>query len=114
MEESKRHLGVVAESLRSDIRQIAEGHAVLRQELQGQREEVRDEFKETKALLRLSFGQLDQRVDSNRMSLLSSLELIASNPGKPDIRSNQIPPRAERFLSPSLALFFRYRSSSVA
>jgi hypothetical protein len=29
MEEIKRHFGVVAESLRSDIQQIAEGHAVL-------------------------------------------------------------------------------------
>jgi len=29
IEEIKRHFGVVAESLRSDIRQIAEGHAVI-------------------------------------------------------------------------------------
>jgi hypothetical protein len=27
-------------------------------------EEIRDEFKETRGLLRLSFGQLDQRVDN--------------------------------------------------
>jgi hypothetical protein len=81
IEEIKRHFGVVAESLRSDIRQIAEGHAVLRQELQGQREEVRDEFKETKALLRLSFGQLDQRVDtleSDVSSLESRIERLES------------------------------------
>ena len=60
IEEIKRHFGVVAESLRSDIRQIAEGHAVIRHELESQREEMRDEFKETKTLMRLSFGQLDQ------------------------------------------------------
>jgi hypothetical protein len=50
MEEIKRHFGVVAESLRSDIRQIAEGHATIRHELQEQRGEIRDEFKEMRAL----------------------------------------------------------------
>jgi hypothetical protein len=44
IEEIKRPFGVVAESLRSDIRQIAEGHAVIRHELRSQREEIRDEF----------------------------------------------------------------------
>ena len=62
MEEIKRHFGVVAESLRSDIRRIAEGPATTRHELQSQREEFRDEFKEMRALLRLSFSQLDQRI----------------------------------------------------
>lgn len=61
MEEIKRHFGVVAEALRSDIRQIAEGHAVIRHELQEMRNEFRDEFKEVRALLRLSFSQLDER-----------------------------------------------------
>jgi hypothetical protein len=62
MEEIKRHFGVVAESLRSDIRQIAEGHATIRHELQGLRDDFRDEFKEMRALMRLSFSQLDQRI----------------------------------------------------
>lgn len=35
VEEIKPHFGVVAEALRSDIRQIAEGHSGLRRELQG-------------------------------------------------------------------------------
>jgi len=81
IEEIKRHFGVVAESLRSDIRQIAEGHTVLRQELQGQREEIREEFKETRALLRLSFGQLDQRFDtleSDVSSLKSRIDRLES------------------------------------
>ena len=63
MEAIKRHFGVVAESFRSDMRQIAERHAVIRHELQSQREEVRDEFNPTRVLLRSSFGQRDQRVD---------------------------------------------------
>jgi predicted nucleic acid-binding Zn-ribbon protein len=62
VEEIKRHFGVVAESLRSDIRQIAEGHSGIRREIQGLREEFRDEFKEMRALMRLSFSQLDQRI----------------------------------------------------
>ena len=62
VEEIKRHFGVVAEALRSDIRQIAEGHSGLRQDIQELREEFRDEFKEMRALMRLSFSQLDQRM----------------------------------------------------
>lgn len=62
MDEIKRHFGVVAESLRSDIRQVAEGHATIRHELQEQRGEIRDEFKEMRALMRLSFSQIDQRI----------------------------------------------------
>ena len=71
MEEIKRHFGVVAESLRSDIRQIAEGHDVIRHELQSQREELRVEFNEAKALMRLSFSQLDQRVLSLESDITS-------------------------------------------
>ena len=62
MEENKRLFGVVAESLRSDLWQIAERHEVIRHELRGQREELREEFKETKALVRMSFTQLDQQI----------------------------------------------------
>ncbi|MBX3302796.1 MAG: hypothetical protein KF693_11335 [Nitrospira sp.] len=56
LEEIKRHFGVVAEAIGSEIRQIAEGHSDIRHELQ----EIRDEFKEMRALMRLSFSQLDQ------------------------------------------------------
>ncbi len=62
IEEIKRHFGVVAEALRSDIRQIAEGHSAIRREVQDMRDEFRDEFKEMRALMRLSFSQLDQRI----------------------------------------------------
>lgn len=62
VEEIKRHFGVVAEALRSDIRQIAEGHVGIGRELQEIRDEFRDEFKEMRALMRLSFSQLDQRI----------------------------------------------------
>ena len=82
MEEIKRHFGVVGESLRSDIRQIAEGHAVIRHELQSQREELRGEFNETRALMRLSFSQLDQRIltiESDVTSLKSRMDHLESS-----------------------------------
>ena len=62
VEEIKRHFGVVADALRSDIHQIAEGHSGIRHELQEMRDEFRDEFKEMRALMRLSFSQLDLRI----------------------------------------------------
>jgi len=64
-----------------DIRQIVEGHAVIRHELQSQREEIRDEFNQTRALLRSSFGKLDQRVDtleSDISSLKSRIDKLES------------------------------------
>lgn len=82
MEEIKRHFGVVAESLRSDIRQIAEGHDVIRHELQNQREELKEEFKEAKALMRLSFSQFDRRihtVESDVSALNSRVDRLESN-----------------------------------
>lgn len=82
MEEIKRHFGVVAESLRSDIQQIAEGHEVIRRELQPQREELKDEFKDTKSLMRLSFSQLDQRVhtlESDASALKSRVDGLESS-----------------------------------
>ena len=51
MEEITRHFGVVAETLRNNIRQIAESYATIRHELQEHRGEIRDEFKEMRALL---------------------------------------------------------------
>ena len=84
MEEIKGHFGVVAESLRSDIRQIAEGPATIRHELQELRDEFRDEFKEMRALMRLSFSQLDQRNHhSNRTFPRSTPAWIASKPAEP-------------------------------
>ena len=82
MEEIKRHFGVVAESLRGDVRQIAEGHAVLRHELQSQRGEIRDEFKETRSLMKLSFTQLEQRIRGLELdvsSLKSHVDRLESN-----------------------------------
>lgn len=102
MEEIKRHFGVVAESLRSDIRQIAEGHATIRHELHGFREEFRDEFKEMRALKRLSFSQLDQRISALETDICPlNLAWIVSKPAEPKPLAVHSPPRAsKRFLTP--------------
>jgi|SRR5450759_654824 uncharacterized coiled-coil DUF342 family protein len=76
MEEVKRHFGVVADGLRSDIRLVAEGHAALdlkfdtmRQEVSEFHEEfldfrkdVQGEFRDLRALVRFSYAELDERV----------------------------------------------------
>lgn len=50
VEEIKRYFGVIAEGLRSDLRQVAEGHVGIGRELQEIRDEFRDEFKEMRAI----------------------------------------------------------------
>ena len=62
LDEIKRHFGVVTEALRSDIQQVAEGHSVIRHEIQEMRTEFQDEFKAIRALVPLSFAQLDQLI----------------------------------------------------
>lgn len=49
VEEMKRHFGVVSEGIWNEIRQVAEGHEVIRQEMREFREEVKEELKEIKA-----------------------------------------------------------------
>jgi phytoene/squalene synthetase len=53
-EETRRHFDVVAEGLRSDVRAIAEGHALLNDKLDRFQLEVRREFRRVdRRLLRL-------------------------------------------------------------
>ena len=61
-EETKRYFGVIAEGLRNDIRQVAEGHEVIRQDMREFREEVQSEFKEVRSLIKFSYAELDQRI----------------------------------------------------
>jgi predicted RNase H-like nuclease (RuvC/YqgF family) len=58
----KRHIGVVAESLRSEIRQVAEGVAAVDSRLSTFQTEVAREFEETRAMVRLSYRELDRRI----------------------------------------------------
>ena len=45
-EEIKRYFGVVAEGLRHDIQQVAEGHEIFLTQVKEFRKEVRKEFRE--------------------------------------------------------------------
>jgi hypothetical protein len=58
VEEIKRHFGIVAEDVRGEVRGVAEGVAVLREEMHREFEDFRTEtareFEETRALIRLS------------------------------------------------------------
>ena len=84
IEEIKRHFGVVAEELRSEIRLVAESVVGVRTELGEFKREVAEEFKEVKAMIRLSYGQLDQRLvalESDVASLRSRLERVEARLG---------------------------------
>lgn len=66
VEEVKRHFNVVAEQLGGQIRLVAEGvsglDARIDREIRALREEMRSEFEETRAMIRLSYAELDQRI----------------------------------------------------
>jgi len=68
IDEIKRHFGVLQEELRSDVKAVAEGQEALRDEMRREisaaRTEVAHEAQETRALLRLSYSELDRRVKS--------------------------------------------------
>jgi uncharacterized protein YceH (UPF0502 family) len=78
-DEIKRHLDVVAEALRSDIRVVADAVAATNERLDRFEARVAEEFVEVKAMIRLSFGQLDQRIralEENMASLRSRLDRL--------------------------------------
>jgi len=79
VQDVKRHSDVVAESLRGEIRIVAEGVGGLEQkftqEFEKVHEEIRDQVGEVKSLLRVSYGDLDRRVQT--------LEGKSSEPRRP-------------------------------
>jgi hypothetical protein len=64
MQDVKRHFDVVGEGLRSDIHLVAEGVAGLDEKFTLEFEKVREEIGEVKGLLRVSYGDLDRRVQA--------------------------------------------------
>ncbi len=60
----KRHSDVIAESLRGEIRIVAEGVVGLDEKFTLEFKNVRGEIGEVKSLLRLSYGDLDRRVQA--------------------------------------------------
>ena len=55
-EETKQYFGVVAEGLRSEIQQVAEGHEVIRNEIQSLRQENEQAHKEIVAAIKFSYA----------------------------------------------------------
>jgi archaellum component FlaC len=62
--DAKRHFNVVAESLRSDIRTVAEGFVATNERLDRFEVRMSEKFREMEALFRLSFTELDRRIQS--------------------------------------------------
>ena len=62
VDEIKRQFGGVSEQSRSDVRAVAEALDLLRTDVGRRFEEVGHEFEETRALIRLSYTELDRRV----------------------------------------------------
>lgn len=64
MEEVKRHFDVVAEGLRGEIRQVAEGVALVNEGLDRQIHENETAHREILSAIRFSYAELDQRIRS--------------------------------------------------
>jgi len=63
-EESRRHFGVVAESLRHDDGLLAEGFATLDAKIDRVGAALRTEIVETRAMVKLSYVELDRRLST--------------------------------------------------
>ena len=61
-EDIRRHFNVIGESLRTDIRAVAEGLAGFRESTSVEFGAVRAEIAETRELFRAAFADLDRRI----------------------------------------------------
>lgn len=62
--EIKRHFNVVAEKLEGRIQLVAEGLAGLDEKVDRLEKRMDEQFEETRAMIRLSYGELDRRLRS--------------------------------------------------
>jgi len=62
--ESRRQTGILTEGLRHELQLVAEGFQLhLSQRHTEERAHMDEQFRETRALLRLSYGQIQERVE---------------------------------------------------
>jgi hypothetical protein len=62
--DAKRHTGVLTEGLRHELQLVAEGFQMhLDRRHADDREHLDNQFRETRALIQLSYGQLQERVE---------------------------------------------------
>ena len=79
MEEIKRHFSIVAEGLEHKIQLVAEGITNVDEKLERFRQEVKEEFKETRSMIKFSYAELDRRVaviEDEVMSLKNRVERL--------------------------------------
>jgi hypothetical protein len=62
--ETRRQFEIVAESLRREIRQVAEGVALTNESIDSVGRRMDSEFAEVKAAMKFSFAELDRRIGS--------------------------------------------------
>jgi len=61
-EEIKRHFDVVAESLKDEIKLVAEGHSILDRKIDEFRKENAEEHREILSAIKFSYAELDHRI----------------------------------------------------
>ena len=64
IDEVKRHSGVLVEGLRHDVRLLAESLATHIEAEHVRHQAIQEQFRETRALIHLSYEQLHQRVEN--------------------------------------------------
>jgi hypothetical protein len=62
-DEVKRHTGVLVEGLRHDVHLLAESQATHIEAEEVRHQAIQEQFRETRALIHLSYDQLRQRVE---------------------------------------------------
>jgi len=75
--ETRRHFEVVAEGMRGQLQQVAEGLVNLDRKLDRFREEVETEFQEVKSMFRFSYTELDRRIASLEQGFATLQDRVA-------------------------------------
>jgi len=79
MAEIKRHFNVVAEGMQHEIRLIAEGHDVLRREIQGTRRDLNEKFDLNTTLIKTVHDSLDRKIDAVDTKLTAKIDAVDAN-----------------------------------
>jgi chromosome segregation ATPase len=87
VESAIRHTQVMVEGLRGEIQMLGEGVMAADEKLQFFRAEVKQEFDDTRSLMRSAYAQVDRRVHSleswRELKERDPIELIREKFGKP-------------------------------
>ena len=82
-DEIKRHFDVTAESLRSEVRQVAEGLISLDEKMERKFAEVHREFDEVKAMIKFSHAEPARRLDSHEHDIADLRDRVERLERKP-------------------------------